>query len=230
MSSDPAANAAVLAGIVGKIPALADYVERGVPHWFAHPWSAWLDRVMGEGAAAFGARWKRLFAVSPPWGFAVPAGVLGPVACVGLMLPSSDRIGRAFPLTLIVGPVGPDVLAAEISVDRIEAVALELIDGEIEPAAALARLDPRGLGGSPPAASGGPTLAWNGAGGSAVARIGAQAAADDPDRVRFWHRAWGDRAAIGLASEGLPPPAAIAALIGADPAAEDWTVLAGDAS
>lgn len=48
-----------------------------------------------------GAGWLDLFLVSPAWHFALEAGVGSDVGLCGVMIPSVDRVGRYFPLTVL---------------------------------------------------------------------------------------------------------------------------------
>ncbi|QXI45055.1 type VI secretion system-associated protein TagF [Pseudomonas wayambapalatensis] len=58
-----------------------------------------------------GAEWEQAYRCSPIWHFALAAGVCGEVAWAGVMMPSVDRVGRYFPLTLAYG--GPDIPVLE---------------------------------------------------------------------------------------------------------------------
>uniref|UniRef100_UPI0013C2CB68 type VI secretion system-associated protein TagF n=1 Tax=Pseudomonas viridiflava TaxID=33069 RepID=UPI0013C2CB68 len=44
--------------------------------------------------------WLDAYLVSPLWRFAVPANLLGSQPVAGVMMPSIDRVGRYFPLTI----------------------------------------------------------------------------------------------------------------------------------
>ena len=50
---------------------------------------------------ALGERWLDLYLTSPAWRFVCAAGACGPAPVIGLMVPSVDRVGRYFPLTLV---------------------------------------------------------------------------------------------------------------------------------
>ncbi|MCP4043435.1 MAG: type VI secretion system-associated protein TagF, partial [Gammaproteobacteria bacterium] len=50
-----------------------------------------------------GKHWLDLYLSSPIWRFALAAGVCGPEARTGVLMPSMDKVGRYFPLTISVG-------------------------------------------------------------------------------------------------------------------------------
>ncbi|CAD5198876.1 Protein phosphatase ImpM [Pseudomonas sp. FEN] len=53
-----------------------------------------------------GADWLNVYLVSPLWRFVLAAGVCGPDALAGVLMPSIDRVGRYFPLT-VAQPLDP---------------------------------------------------------------------------------------------------------------------------
>ena len=102
-------------GAYGKIPSLGDFFRINAPRSFCAPWDAWLQSLLTNTRGALGARWEACYMSAPIWRFALAPGVAGPDAAVGVLMPSVDRVGRAFPLTLVrVGAGGePDYPALE---------------------------------------------------------------------------------------------------------------------
>ncbi|MDR3496375.1 MAG: type VI secretion system-associated protein TagF [Ancalomicrobiaceae bacterium] len=230
MSSSAAAEFAGVIGLTGKIPTKADFVHLRLPGLFTRPWEEWVEAVMRLGAADDTHDWQRRFLVSPAWRFALDAGCLGPPWWAGVLVPCSDSIGRIYPLTVAAGgesggPLGDDVLAV------FEDVALELVDGAIEPEGAADRLSDCVKRRLPPPADQ-PSHAWHdAAGGPVLLRLGDAAAADlsaEPPVSRFWHRAWGDQPALQLTASGLPPPQAFISLVDGTWPRRDWIRLAGE--
>ncbi len=88
-------------GFYGKIPSRGDFVRAGLPREFVEPWDAWLSASMEASRAALGERWLDIWLEAPVWRFLLPSGVCGPLAALGVWLPSIDRAGRHFPLTLV---------------------------------------------------------------------------------------------------------------------------------
>ncbi len=57
--------------------------------------------------------WLDLYLTSPAWRFVCAGGACGPRPAIGLMVPSVDRVGRYFPLTLVAHPLAEiDMVAA----------------------------------------------------------------------------------------------------------------------
>lgn len=119
----------------GKLPARGDFVGRGLPPRWRAEWDEWLQRGIGLAAATVdGDALRERLAGFEPWRYlALPAAA---EAWCGIVVPSRDRVGRAFPLTLaerVIVPVsaaacavrlaslldaafqGPDVLEAAIA-------------------------------------------------------------------------------------------------------------------
>ncbi|MCP1478293.1 type VI secretion system protein ImpM [Pseudomonas chlororaphis] len=87
-------------GFYGKLAGRGDFIHRGLSPTFIEHWDAWLSAGMAASQAALGAAWLDAYLVSPLWRFAVAPGLLGSEAAVGVMMPSVDRVGRYFPLTI----------------------------------------------------------------------------------------------------------------------------------
>ena len=94
-------------GFFGKLPSHGDFLERRVARTFREVWDAWLQRSLNESREALGARWLDCYLTSPLWRFFLSGGVAGAASYLGLLLPSVDRVGRYFPLTVAAElPVG----------------------------------------------------------------------------------------------------------------------------
>jgi len=120
-------------GFYGKVPALGDFVTRRLPRdGFLDTWDAWLSEGMRQTKASMGEAWLPTYLTSPVWRFAISAGVCGPTPWAGVLMPSVDRVGRYFPLTLAVplpagtAPLG--VAASDLWFDKAEALALSALD------------------------------------------------------------------------------------------------------
>lgn len=111
-------------GLYGKLPARGDFVRVGLPNTFVAPWDAWLQAGIAASRDQFGTDWLPAWLEAPVWRFSLAPGLCGPDAVLGLMLPSVDRVGRYFPLTLAaVFPHGAasDPATAEAWLDDAEA-------------------------------------------------------------------------------------------------------------
>nr|BFD38552.1 type VI secretion system-associated protein TagF [Pseudomonas sp. FFPRI_1] len=87
-------------GLYGKLASRGDFVSRGLPQSFIGPWDSWLAAGLLASQTALGGEWLNAYLVSPLWRFALAPGVCGPQAAVGVVMPSIDRVGRYFPLTV----------------------------------------------------------------------------------------------------------------------------------
>jgi type VI secretion system protein ImpM len=88
-------------GLYGKLPSHGDFLRRRVSDDFVGVWDGWLQQCLDASRWALGERWLDVYLTSPAWRFACAAGTCGPAPVVGLMVPSVDRVGRYFPLTLV---------------------------------------------------------------------------------------------------------------------------------
>jgi type VI secretion system protein ImpM len=144
------ADAAMRIGFLGKLPARGDFVTRGLPRGFAEAWDSWLAEAMSGSRAILGEAWLPAWLEAPIWRFALPAGHCGPDAVAGVMLPSVDRSGRHWPLTLAA--VVPGFAGAPIPNDAwlavLEDAGLEAVMSDAEPDRVAERiaLAPAGFG------------------------------------------------------------------------------------
>jgi type VI secretion system protein ImpM len=125
-------------GLHGKLPARGDFVSRRLDADFVAEWDAWLQRMMSESREALGERWLECFLSAPVWRFVLPAGMFSRRGWAGLMLPSVDRVGRYFPLT-IAAPIreesidGPSTLRKALPwLDVLETLSLEALAPQLD--------------------------------------------------------------------------------------------------
>lgn len=95
------------AGWFGKLPILGDFAQRRLPHDVVERWDAWLQAGITDSRAALGEAWLDNYLTAHVWHFVLMPGVLGPHAWAGVWMPSVDRVGRYFPLTLLA-PLPPE--------------------------------------------------------------------------------------------------------------------------
>lgn len=89
-------------GFYGKLPALGDFVSRRLPRQFIEPWDQWLQSAIAASREQLGSDWLDVYLTSPIWRFGLGAGVCGTGAWAGVLMPSVDKVGRYYPLTLAV--------------------------------------------------------------------------------------------------------------------------------
>lgn len=88
-------------GAFGKMPALGDFFRLAVAADVVPPWDAWLQATLLTASQHLGARFEACYMSAPIWRFALPPGVAGSQGLIGVLMPSVDRVGRRFPLTLM---------------------------------------------------------------------------------------------------------------------------------
>jgi type VI secretion system protein ImpM len=229
-----AQQAAGRVGFFGKLPGRGDFVRRDLPNGFVDTWDAWLQRGMEASHNALGEGWLDAWLCAPIWRFALPAGICGADAWAGVMMPSVDRAGRYFPLTLAAA-AAPGVPPAAVLdgewIAALEAVALSALgeDGDFDRfAGGVANLPPL-----PPMRAEGWAGGWRARGtpgdpaALSVALALAGAAVSSPACV-FATRGGARVAPAAWVFPQLPPPKAFAGFIDdvaagiAPPAAPSW--------
>ena len=93
-------RAGARAGFYGKLPARGDFVRENLPRDFTDPWDAWWQRGLAETQHRAGEAWRAAWLEAPIWHFILPPGLCGKQGVLGIWLPSVDRSGRYFPLTI----------------------------------------------------------------------------------------------------------------------------------
>ncbi len=132
-------NKVLTVGWYGKIPSLGDFISRRLPVSFIEIWDTWLQRIMTTSREQLGEHWLDLYLTSPIWRF-----VLMPDTCkntkiwTGILMPSIDKVGRHFPLTIAteIEP-SPGVILSILSAQEwyadLEQIALASLDINISP-------------------------------------------------------------------------------------------------
>jgi type VI secretion system ImpM family protein len=87
-------------GFFGKLPALGDFARRGLPPAFVQPWDDGMQQAMAAARQRHGARWQDAWRAAPTWRFLLAPRVCGEQAWAGIVGPSSDRVGRGFPMVM----------------------------------------------------------------------------------------------------------------------------------
>jgi type VI secretion system protein ImpM len=88
-------------GFYGKLPFKGDFLQRRAPQEFVDVWDAWLQECLHESRRALQEKWLDAYLTSPVWRFVLAGGVCGEGAYAGILVPSVDRVGRYFPLTIL---------------------------------------------------------------------------------------------------------------------------------
>lgn len=121
----------------GKIPAIGDFFRLGAPQGFVAAWDDWVQSAMLAGQGALGDAWDNHYMSAPIWRFSLPAGLAGADRVMGVLMPSVDRVGRRFPLTLMAplagggGAVVEDHFAQDPLFETLEDLALSALDDDM---------------------------------------------------------------------------------------------------
>ncbi len=138
-------------GAYGKMPALGDFFRLGAEREFVTPWDIWVQNTLLGARQALGARFEECYMTAPIWRFSLPPGVAGTQGVVGVLMPSVDRVGRQFPLTLLAqtgyeeqAPLRNLIWQGPV-LDRVEALALDALDDAMTREILTERLAPLSL-------------------------------------------------------------------------------------
>ncbi len=85
--------------LYGKLPTKRDFIALGASREFLNAWEPWLQSGVSASQATLGEQWQKVFLRAPIWRFWLGADLCG-VSTVGAFMPSLDKVGRYFPLTL----------------------------------------------------------------------------------------------------------------------------------
>jgi len=215
-------------GYHGKLVAKGDFVTRRLPRGFLDPWDSWLQDVIGGSRTRMGEAWLDAYLTSPIWRFALSPGLCGEVAAAGVLMPSVDRVGRYFPLTIVVLLAnGGDLLAIPVAAAGWFAKAEELVRSALSDGFDFDGFDAKvaALGAPDVAASAAADIAQSGSGlriaissadavdqayRALVARVVNAAC---PRCSLWWTSGSQDVAATFIACNGLPPAEGFAAFL-----------------
>ncbi|UWQ35246.1 type VI secretion system-associated protein TagF (plasmid) [Leisingera sp. M527] len=163
-------------GAFGKMPSAGDFFRLNTPGGFVRVWDAWLQQVMLDGRGEYGPDFDAHYMTAPIWRFTLPAGLAGAQRVIGVLMPSVDRVGRRFPLTLMAALPGNGTAAVpcfgeDALFERLEDVALDALEDTMTKdrlAEALAGIPVPDIRSADPLPAAGPGLVLAGAQGPEV--------------------------------------------------------------
>jgi type VI secretion system protein ImpM len=88
-------------GFFGKLPCNGDFIQYNVSQEWLDGWDHWLQSSIFESRGALQGEWLNAYLSGPIWRFVLGEGACGSGAYAGIIVPSVDRVGRYFPLTLV---------------------------------------------------------------------------------------------------------------------------------
>src|SRR5205814_3054836 len=130
MNEDIEASAPQAPGWFGKIPALGDFAMRRLPAEFTELWDAWLAESIEASEAELGQAWRNVYLRAPIWRFMLAPDIIDDRFWFGVLMPSIDRVGRYFPLTIVTPcaqPPQPPLALLETWFERATAAALDCL-------------------------------------------------------------------------------------------------------
>jgi type VI secretion system protein ImpM len=124
-------------GFYGKLPIVGDFISRRLPNEFIAPWDSWLQSAMAASREEIGDDWLNSYLTSPIWRFLLSKGVCGDKAVAGIVMPSVDKVGRYYPLTVAVvfeqSPPLPFLFTAgNVWFEQLEDAALTGLEGNLD--------------------------------------------------------------------------------------------------
>ncbi len=230
------------AGLYGKLPAFGDFVTRRLTPGFVEPWDQWLQECIAGSRALMGNAWLERYLEAPVWRFLLSSGVLADQAYAGVLVPSVDRVGRYFPLTLAMEigidtdptdtfaasrdwfraleDIGLDALATPLNLDALDArlaatplPPLAIGDLGLDDTVPIKAGAARHLGMRLPEGLGDDTTAWR----AMVARV--------RKPVSLWATGSNDVCdRVYLAAEGLPAANPFCAMLNGDWERHGWSM------
>lgn len=122
-------------GFYGKLPCRGDFLQRRAPMPFVDVWDAWLQECMHASKEQLQDAWLDAYLTGPVWRFVLDADVCGEDSYAGILVPSVDRVGRYFPLTVVAqlaaGQCPLDVACdASAWFEAAEALVLDALEAE----------------------------------------------------------------------------------------------------
>jgi type VI secretion system protein ImpM len=92
------------AGWHGKLPTVSDFASRRLDARFVDLWDRWVSAGLAKLRADDGDHWVDAYLAAPTWRFVLTPGFLPEpfhtASWAGVLMPSVDRVGRYYPLTL----------------------------------------------------------------------------------------------------------------------------------
>jgi type VI secretion system protein ImpM len=123
-------------GLFGKMPSKRDFIAYNMERPFLDTWEQWLQAGVASSREIMGEAWQNAFLAAPIWRFWLGQKIAG-LTTAGALMPSVDKVGRYFPLSLCApAPAGfriapPPDTALDDWHDNAERFLLELLEDEL---------------------------------------------------------------------------------------------------
>jgi len=87
-------------GYYGKVPLKGDFISKDLPRSFMDPWHVWVKEALACSKNQLGEAWREYYLTTPLYQYVLSPGICGNKTWIGVMMPSLDRVGRYYPMTL----------------------------------------------------------------------------------------------------------------------------------
>lgn len=127
----------LVTGVFGKLPLHGDFVYRNLPSNAMQSWDEWLQRFVAGSQEQLRDDWLNIYLTSPVWRYGLSAGILDENAWLGMFMPSVDKVGRYFPMSVLT-QVPPSVSLFEFMTLQkdwfasIEELLFQALDEELD--------------------------------------------------------------------------------------------------
>lgn len=111
-------NASSAAGWFGKLSMLGDFASRRLEPALVQRLDEWLSGGIQSSQRQLGGDWLAAYLAAPLWRFAWAPGVVDTQWWFGVLMPSSDKVGRYFPLVVAHARAAPP--AERFALDHLE--------------------------------------------------------------------------------------------------------------
>jgi len=124
-------------GLYGKLPAYGDFIFRNLGSTFINRWDEWLQHYVSSSKEQIGESWLDVYLTSPIWRFVLSMGVIDENMWCGMIMPSVDRVGRYFPISIFsqlppqASPVGC-LFTQQAWYQQVEKFCLMALDGKLD--------------------------------------------------------------------------------------------------
>ncbi len=130
-------NSNMQIGLYGKLPAHGDFIKRHLNSTFINVWDEWLQHFISASQEQIGEDWLNIYLTSPIWQFVFSPGVIDSNMWAGIIMPSVDRVGRYFPISIVQQlPASESAVNFSLHQDswyqQLETQCLRSLDGEID--------------------------------------------------------------------------------------------------
>jgi len=141
------------AGFFGKHPGFGDFIAFGLPVALREELETWLTATLSQARQRLGGAWEHTYDSARPLRFWIgPAALTDPGALRGVLWASRDKVGRRYPLVVLVpepNPAPPPISADQEIYQQIEALIADALQSEARQPEGLMTFERFSKSGSP---------------------------------------------------------------------------------